>query len=184
VPDDAQKLRISPTAFRHLIKKHGIPASMIAALSRPYQTTGTGTRDFGNIWTYWCLLPVRVPVSCTDGGASHTKSTAGSNQMDPFHYIHLSDARVDIRGSHIAMFLRYDKEQRSTMAIILNLLDGRWSKIAEEPVIRIKEVIKSRKDAKVKDEPPFVHLVYLSSIVRWWNNVLSFFNHQLIAHVS
>ena len=104
--------------------------------------------------------------------------------MDPFHYIHLSDARVDIRGSHIAMFLRYDKEQRSTMAIILNLLDGRWSTIAEEPVIRIKEVIKSRKDAKVKDEPPFVHLVYLSSIVRWWNNVLSFFNHQLIAHVS
>lgn len=104
--------------------------------------------------------------------------------MDPFHYIHLSDARVDIRGSHIAIFLRCDKESSSVVAVVLNLLDGRWSKIVDEPTNRIKEVIKSRHGANVKDEPSFVHLVYLSSIVRWWNNVLSYFNHQLIAHVS
>jgi hypothetical protein len=104
--------------------------------------------------------------------------------MDPFHYIHLTDARVDIRGSHIAIFLRYDKDSSSVVAVVLNLLDGRWSQIAEEPTNRIKEAIKSRRGAMVKDEPSFVHLVYLSSIVRWWNNVLSYFNHQLIAHVS
>ncbi|KAF2174438.1 hypothetical protein K469DRAFT_756734 [Zopfia rhizophila CBS 207.26] len=102
--------------------------------------------------------------------------------MDPFHYIHLSDAHVDIRGSHVAIFLRYDGEAGSTTAVVINFLDGRWSRIVEEPVLRIREAIKSRCNADVNAEPPFVHLIYLSSIIRWWNNVLLYFNQQLIAH--
>ncbi len=103
--------------------------------------------------------------------------------MDPFHYIHLFDVNVDIRGSHIAMFVRHDRKASSTTAVVINFLDGRWSRIAEEPILRVKEAIKSRGHADAKVEPSFVHLIYLSSIIRWWNNVLLYFNQQLIAHV-
>ncbi|KAH0536480.1 hypothetical protein FGG08_006661 [Glutinoglossum americanum] len=188
IPEDARKLRISPTAFRSLISRFEIPAAFTAALCRHYQTCGTGFRDLSGLgtpnstWDHWCLLPVRVQVPCKDDARVHTKSTAGNNQMDPFHYIHLSDARVDIRGSHIGLLVRCDSSAGQTTAIIVNFQDGRWSQIVEEPIGRIKEAIKSRGDTDAKVEPFFVHLIYLSTVVRWWNNVLLSFNHQLIAH--
>ena len=104
--------------------------------------------------------------------------------MDPFHYIHLSDAHVDIRGSHIGLFVRQNRRVGTTTAVVVNFLDGRWSRIVDEPIVRVKEVIKSRGDGDAVADPSFVHLIYLSSVIRWWNNVLLSFNQQLIAHVG
>ena len=184
LPPDAKRLRISPAAFSFLCQKLHVPAAFVAALSRYYQTCGTGFRELSGSWDYWCLLPVRVAVPCNDIAAGHTRSTAGSNQMDPFHYIHLFDVHFDIRGSHIAMFTRHDTRTKATKVVVISFLDGRWSAIAEEPVLRVREAIKSRGNAEVQVEPACVHLIYLSSILRWWNNVLSYFNNQLIAHVG
>ena len=190
IPDDARKLRISRSAFRFLFSHFEIPAAFVAALCRHYQTCGTGYRNLSGTatssasWDYWCLLPVRVQVPCRDDAQVHTKSTAGSNQMDPFHYIHLSDAHVDIRGSHIGLFVRQNRRVGTTTAVVVNFLDGRWSRIVDEPIVRVKEAIKSRGDGDAVADPSFVHLIYLSSVIRWWNNVLLSFNQQLIAHVG
>jgi hypothetical protein len=58
---------------------------------------GTGFRNMSpESWDHWCLIPVRTIVPCKAQAKEHTKSTAGSNQLDPFHYIHLSGAKADI----------------------------------------------------------------------------------------
>lgn len=171
------------------MSRYDVPATFLAAICREYQTCGTGFRNHwissttGAAWEHWCLLPVRMPVYCRDGDQDHAKSTAGSNQMDPFHYIHLSDAHADVRGSHIGLFVRHDSAAGAVTAICFNFLDGRWPDLVDEPLNRIREVITLRRGSNEPIEPTFVHLIFLSSIVRWWNDVLLAINQQLIAHV-
>jgi hypothetical protein len=168
-----------------LISHFQIAPAFVSTLSRYFLPCGSGSRHItsipnGSIRDFWYFLPVRVQVACIAG---HTHaSIAGTNQMNPFHYLHLPDAKVDIRGSQIAIFFRRDYKNKSTAVVAVNLLDGRWCKPVEEPQMRIKEALNARR-VDVTKEPFFVHLVYLTSVARWWNNALSSFNDQLIAHV-
>ncbi|KAL8997690.1 MAG: hypothetical protein Q9169_003097 [Polycauliona sp. 2 TL-2023] len=86
---------------------------------------------------------------------------------------------VDIRGSQIGIHVAHDCQKKATKVISFNFLDGRWAKIVEEPQNRISEALK---DPRTPDDPMFVHLVYLTSIARWWSHALHSVNEQLIAY--
>jgi hypothetical protein len=105
--------------------------------------------------------------------------------MDPFHYIHLSEAEagIDIRGSHVGLFVAHNLTTQSTTAMVVNLMDGRLSRLIEEPLIRSHKVISRQVQTGSTLSPRFILLVYLSSALRWWNNVLLCFNQQLVMHV-
>ena len=102
--------------------------------------------------------------------------------MDPFHYLHLQGAGVDIRGSQIAVFSRYDLKQKTSTLFIVNFMDGRWSKPAGEPKRRIKEAFDWSNSNKEQDEYA-PHAILLSSALRWWINALTSVHEQLLACV-
>jgi hypothetical protein len=59
-PEDARQIRISRTAFRAFMSRYDVPTSFVAAISRMYQTRGSGFREHsisnksGSIWEHWC----------------------------------------------------------------------------------------------------------------------------------
>ncbi|KAI0815976.1 hypothetical protein GGR55DRAFT_675585 [Xylaria sp. FL0064] len=152
------RLQIGKGAFRLLLYTFNVPVAFVTALARPYMVCGTGFRPlFPRAWDYWCLIPVRAIVPCRIQAQDHTRSTAGSNQMDPFHYVHLPGAKADIRGSSIGLFIRHDYDTGHTTIICFNLLDSRLRDLIEEPLHRARAL-------------------------RWWNKVLLCFNQQLVMH--
>lgn len=161
-----------------------MPPSFLFSLSRFYLPQG---RDFRWVedesgkpaWHQWYFLPFRVQVPCTDQQRQHTTSTAGSNQMNPFHYLHLPDEKVDIRGSHIAVYIRHDASRNETAFVSFNFMPGRWSKVVEEPQSRVLDALEH---PETPVNPMFVHLVFLTTVIRWWNNALHSLGEQLIAY--
>ena len=121
---------------------------------------------------------------CTDTQDGHVNSRMGSNQMNPFHYLHLPNQKVDIRGSQIALSFRYTDIDRATAMLAVNFIDGRWPKVVQEPEKRIKEILSDNAHGHTGADPFFIHLVYLTSIMRWWTNALNSIHEQLIAYVS
>jgi hypothetical protein len=163
------------------------PPAFVAAVSRFYQAAGRGYRSHrtpekSKRFEFWYILPIRVQVECTDSELGHARSTAGSNQMDPFHYLHLPDEKVDIRGSQIGIYCKTDSITMKTTFLCISFQDGRWSRSVEEPQRRIKEVVQDFEKLQSAEDPFFVHVVYLTSALRWWNNAMDSFNSQLIAH--
>lgn len=138
-----------------------------------------GARD------YWCLLPVRAALICNIEASDHIKSRAGSNQMDPFHYIHLPGTRCDIRVSQIGLFVRSNGSTTGNgmTFVVVNLMDGRLRGLIEEPLLRLREALKRRLATGKAATPRLIFLVYVSSALRWWNTALLSFNNQLIMHV-
>lgn len=183
-PPDAHKLRISVEALRLLTSRYYVCPAFLLSLSRFYFPNGPGFRHYEGArgkmgWNQWYFLPIRVQVPCTEEKRSHATSSTGSNQMNPFHYLHLADEKVDIRGSQIAVYLCHDIRVDATTVIAFNFMDGRWPQIVEEPQIRMAETLKH---PNVSPGPMFVHLVFLTTVVRWWNNALHSVNEQLIAY--
>ncbi|KAI0430425.1 hypothetical protein F5Y09DRAFT_307788 [Xylaria sp. FL1042] len=177
------RLQISKETFRLLLYTFNVPVAFITALARPYRVCGTGFRHLSpRAWDYWCMIPVRAIVPCRIQAQDHTRSTAGSNQMDPFHYVHLPGAKADIRGSSIGLFIRHDYDTGHTSIICFNLLDSRLRNLIEEPTHRARYAIRSWSDMGLAINPRFIHAIYLSSALRWWNNVLLCFNQQLVMH--
>lgn len=131
----------------------------------------------------WFILPVRLQVQCSDKRRGHTESTAGNNQMDPFHYLHLPDAGVDVRGSPIAMFFRFSLVRGTSTILTINFMDGRWSKPATESKRRMKEILDATSAGRESDiyAPLFVQI---SSVLKWWNNTLTSVHEQLVTCVS
>ncbi len=189
VPDDGAKLRISKAALEHTISTRDIPLDFVFALSRFFLPSG---RRFSSTFSgpgcnggdCWFILPIRIQVLCTDTRDGHVTSRMGSNQMNPFHYLHLPDQKVDIRGSQIALSFRYTDGDRATNMLAVNFIDGRWPKIVQEPEKRIKEILSDNGQSHNRADPFFIHLVYLTSIMRWWTNALNSIHQQLIAYVS
>lgn len=165
-----------------------MPPAFVGAVSRFYQPSGRGSRTitFDNgaeVKDLWYILPVRVQVGCSDTKKNHTSTTAGSNQMNPFHYLHLPDEKVDVRGSHIGIYSQYNMTTNQLSVVVISFQDGRWSRVVEEPQKRVREALENT-ERLATDETPFsVHLIYLSTALRLWNNLLGSFNSQLIAHV-
>ncbi|KAF6817729.1 hypothetical protein CPLU01_13504 [Colletotrichum plurivorum] len=177
------RLRISSKAFRLLLSSFNVPVAFAAALARPYMVCGTGFRQVSpQAWDHWCLIPVRTVTPCKVQAKEHTKSTAGSNQLDPFHYIHLSGAKADIRGSYIGLFTQHAPGRGGTTVVLFSLLDPRLRDLIEEPLNRVRAAVRRASGTGVDINPHFVHLVYLSSALRWWNNVLLCFNQELVMH--
>jgi hypothetical protein len=189
VPKDAAKLRITSEALRALMRKQNVSPSFASALAQYFQPPRRAMRHVAHSpskasYSLWYFLPTRIQVDCTDQQQSHAKSTGGSNQLDPFHYLHLPDMLVDIRGSRIGIHARHCAEKGSTGSVVVNMLDGRWSKIVEEPYTRIKESIEAANSALSMPSPIASHLVLLTSVSRWYINALTSTNKQLVAYVS
>ncbi|OCK94767.1 uncharacterized protein K441DRAFT_659662 [Cenococcum geophilum 1.58] len=131
---------------------------------------------------FWFLLPVRVQVQCSDIKKKHIPSSAGKSQMNPLNYLHLSKHEVDVRGSQIAIYFRYNRDTDKSSTIVFNFQDGRWKRVVEEPILRIKETLEGDcRDCSARD-PFYTQAVFLTSVLRWWNNALNSFNDQLIAY--
>ncbi|KAL7627065.1 hypothetical protein AAE478_003841 [Parahypoxylon ruwenzoriense] len=110
--DEWMRLRVSQRVLRSLVSKHQVPVTFLSVIARTFQVCGTGYRRLlPDAWDYWCLLPVRVCIHCELDPKDHNTSMAGSNQMDPFNYIHLDGVKTDIRGSFIGMFMRGDEKR-------------------------------------------------------------------------
>ena len=189
VPSDATKFRVSRASLQRLISMLGIPLAFLFALSRHYLPSGLGynSRLSGSQCVgsdLWYTLPVRMQVLCTDSQRGHVTSTAGSNQMNPFYYLHLPDPAVDIRGSQIALCFHYTQKGLATAMLAVNFVDGRWPKTVQEPESRIKEILKEDSHSHFSTDPFFIHLVYLNSVVKLWTNALKSIYDQLIAYVS
>ena len=113
----------------------------------------------------------------------HIPSSAGKSQMNPLNYLHLSKHEVDVRGSQIAIYFRYNRDTEKSSTIVFNFQDGRWKRVVEEPILRIKEILGGDcRDCSARD-PFYTQAVFLTSVLRWWNNALNSFNDQLIAYV-
>lgn len=136
------------------------------------------------VFDFWYILPTRIQVPCTDQSQGHVSSAAGKSQMNPRYYLHLPEQNLDIRGSQIAIYFQYNRRTQSASVVVFNFLDGRWPKIVEEPLRRIEESLVHSKSIRTADDPFFVHVIYLTTVLRWWLNVLSSFKDQLIAHVG
>ncbi|KAH8743418.1 hypothetical protein BGZ57DRAFT_980425 [Hyaloscypha finlandica] len=102
--------------------------------------------------------------------------------MNPLNYLHLSHPDVDIRGSHIAIQFRFHVETKTSSTVVLNFQDGRWWKVIEEPISRIKESMTVASRSNSGHDPFHTQAVFLTSALRWWSNALNGFNDQLIAY--
>jgi hypothetical protein len=111
------------------------------------------------------------------------RALPGVTRWIPFHYLHLQDGGIDIRGSQIDVFCQYDFDRHKASFLCVSLQDGRWSRLVEEPLRRVQESLQHRPRSGEIHDPFGVHVVYLTSILRWWNNTLDSFNDQLISHV-
>ena len=69
-------------------------------------------------------------------------------------------------------------------AVVLNFMDGRWSKSVLEPKTRLKDGWEMLNCTDRPRDPFYLHLVYFSSALRWWTNALGSINDQLIQHVG
>lgn len=109
--EPGHKLRVSHGAFQLLSDRCDLSPSFLVALARSHLSSPRSFENDGNGFKVWYMVPFRVQVDCTDTQGRHTNSTAGSNQMNAFHYLHLPRpgildsgkgcSPVDIRGSRI-----------------------------------------------------------------------------------
>ena len=193
-PQDSKKLRISAAAFQALRSYLDISPTFIASLADLHKPSGSGfppppDRTVQNVFHFWFLLPVRVQVQCSDvqcpdRKSSHTSTAAGKSQMNPLNYLHLAQPTVDVRGSQIAIYFTFDPKIRTSSTVVLNFQDGRWSKVVEEPILRVRESLEQGNRNGCGQDPFVIQAVLLTSALRWWSNVLSSFNDQLISYVS
>jgi hypothetical protein len=103
--------------------------------------------------------------------------------MNPYHYVHLPDMDVDVRGFCIALYTNHDSTTGNSNFVVFNFAQGRWAKVVEEPQKRVAAAIAHSAKNGQKLSPYFLHLVYLTSVSRWWTNVMSSVYDQLIAYV-
>ena len=185
-PEDSNKLRLSALAFESLRSHFQLSPTFIASLANLHKPSGRGcpcaSRVTKSIFDFWLILPIRVQVPCSSKN-SHTSSTTGTNQMNPLNYLHLAKPGVDIRGSQVAMYFLFNAESNVSSTLIFNFQDGRWRRVVEGPIVRIKEALaEAQKDGCGRD-PFFIQAVFLTSALGWWNNALNSFNDQLIDYV-
>ena len=194
------KLQLSREAFRYLSERCHLDIGFLYALSRSYLPAPRSFRSETDGFTSWYLVPIRIQVGCNDTRGQHATSTAGSNQMNPFHYLHLprpgaadnghGHPPVDIRGSHLAVHfsIRSSSNNENTdnsssiSLFVVNFLDGRYGKLIEEPRQRIQEALKGRAGNPAALDAQDVHIIIFSSVSRWWTNALQSINDQLVEH--
>ncbi|KAK4197912.1 hypothetical protein QBC40DRAFT_284633 [Triangularia verruculosa] len=182
-PDDANRLRLSQAAFLLLRSNCHLSPSFVNALANLQHPSPAGfpSQAAESSPNFWFFVPVRVQVQCSDS-AVHVGSKSKS-QMNPLNYLHLVGPNVDIRGSKIAVnyLFRYADADES-MAVVFNFQDGRWKKVVEEPIIRLRNSYKECTSAPMSRDPIYLQMAILNSVLRWWNNSLNSFDDQLISY--
>lgn len=186
-PHDSNKLRLSVQSFKSLRSHFDISPTFIASIANLHKPCGRGcphaSPTTGNVFDLWLMLPVRVQVQCTNRRKSHVSSASGKSQMNPLNYLHLPKPEVDIRGSHIGICFLFNPGSGLCSTIVFNFQDGRWSKVVEEPILRVKEALEEGCKTSSERDPFYVQAVFITSALRWWNNALCSFNDQLITYV-
>jgi hypothetical protein len=128
---------------------------------------------------------VRVQVPCLNV-SPHKSGSKGKSQMNPLNYLHLTlpgVPDVDIRGCKIAVYYTYDVDTAQAFSFVFNFQDGRWKKAAEEPILRLKDMVRGCRSTPLARDPVYLHMAILNSVLRWWDNALNSVNDQLIAYV-
>ncbi|KAF4471171.1 hypothetical protein FALBO_1914 [Fusarium albosuccineum] len=185
IPHDANKLRISRSCFESLANQLMLPASFIFSLARHYLPNGQGSRKIHMVnntsFEFWYFLPIRIQFESRTSKATTDKDY--SNQMNPFHKLHLPDVQLDIHRSCVGIFSRVDPVSKRFTFFAIDFMHGRWPRVALEPKERILEVLRRQATSETAFGREFhVHLVYLSSATRWWTNALNSVNEQLIVY--
>jgi hypothetical protein len=105
--------------------------------------------------------------------------------MNPINYLHLDAPNVDVRGSKIALHFWVDGGGRgSPKAVVVNFQDGRWKRVVEEPIFRLRDSYQDCESRRLGRDPIYLQMSVFNSALRWWNNSLSSVDDQLIAYVS
>ncbi|PMD22291.1 hypothetical protein NA56DRAFT_98631 [Hyaloscypha hepaticicola] len=104
--------------------------------------------------------------------------------MNPLNYLHLAhpDGDIDIRGSKIAVYYTFNPDTEQAFSFVFNFQDGRWKKVVEEPILRLREMYRGCNSVDLGRDPIYLQTAILNSVLRWWNNLLNSFNDQLIAY--
>jgi hypothetical protein len=103
--------------------------------------------------------------------------------MNPLNYLHLPQPAVDKRGSKIAVYYLFNRSTKYASTLVFNFQDGRWKKVVEEPIHRIRDIYRDCENKDFGRDPFHLQAAALSSVLRWWNNSLNSLNDQLIAYV-
>jgi hypothetical protein len=188
-PADANKLRLSPRAFEKLRSHFHLSSPFLNALANIHHTSPRYIpcqgNNSSNNFDFWFFVPVRVQVPCLTV-SPHRSSSKGKSQMNPLNYLHLTlpgVPDVDIRGFKIAVYYTYDVDTGQAFSFVFNFQDGRWKKAAEEPILRLKEMVRDCRSKPLARDPVYLHMATLNSCFRWWDNALNSVNDQLIAYV-
>jgi len=108
-------------------------------------------------------------------------------QMNPTNLVHMnkigSRKANDVRGSNIAIYIRRDEKADTTEVLVISLLDDRFKHIVRSPIERVGNA-RLFKNCQSQSLIGFsVLLTYLDVVLDWWNDVLYYFNEQLIDQV-
>jgi len=103
--------------------------------------------------------------------------------MNPSNYLHLPHPEVDIRGSKIAVYYLFNASLKHASVLVINFQDGRWKKVVEEPILRLRDIYRGCDNKDFGRDPFHLQTAVFSSVLRWWSNSLNSFNDQLIAYV-
>jgi len=189
-PEDANKFRLSPSAFSLLRSYFELSLTFLSIISNIHHPLARAcplpSRISTDTLDFWFVLPVRVQVHCSNR-KNHGSYSAGKSQMNPLNYLHLANTKseaVDIRGSQIGVYFRFDQAKLRSSTLVINFQDGRWRRVVEVPIMRMKETLEDARGGDSGKDPFYLQTVLLTSILRWWSNALNSFNDQLIAYVS
>jgi hypothetical protein len=183
--EDEKFLPLSKQSFDYVLLQLNAPPAFVSALCQNFQPCGTGFRapgvdeDFS--WSYWTLIPIRVPTNC------HKKDEEcgmGMFQMNPHNYIHLKKDKRDIRGAHIAIHIQRDQSTNSiTVMVIFFFESNRFDNLIKMPIERLDDAVLVHGSRAHTANGFSVLLIYLDVIMEWWNDVLYYFNNELIFEV-
>lgn len=173
-------------AFELLRSGFNLPPSFLTSLANIHHPSPRSFPSRSNLSgssiDFWIFIPVRVQVQCNEAVKGHASSSKGRSQMNPRNYLHLPHSKVDIRGSKITVYFSFKNALRKSSALVFNFFDGRWKKIIEEPIIRLREAYGCCPQSSYGSDPIYLQAAILTSTLRWWNNSLNSFNDQLIAY--
>ncbi|KAF4331823.1 hypothetical protein FBEOM_14404 [Fusarium beomiforme] len=103
--------------------------------------------------------------------------------MNPINYLHLDGPNVDVRGSKIALhFWAHGADGGSPKAVVFNFQDGRWKRVVEEPIFRLRDSYQDCQSPRLARDPIHLQMSVFNSALRWWNNSLSSVDDQLITY--
>lgn len=183
LPDEEKELlRISPNVLRHLASTYHVPSAFFVAISRERPEFGSSFRRRSkHEWDYWCVLPCRA--AATYNSPTDMWRVPFEEQMDPFSDISFEGQGTRIEAHTVALYINRDCGTRKLRVFVVNTAKQWWLYGGQEPLAQIRNGLERKSSMDIDGSPCFVLLLYISSMLRWWNIVLVMFDGELISHV-